>query len=334
MYFANLRPVFLPPPFTPSHPVFGYFASLAANQSQAVRVAAEDYMNEQLKMKIMEIEKADANLRRDVEGLWKKFLDGVGLIQQRRDQSLSSRSRERAVNGLGSSLSPIPIRDFSPTIVPPAAFSSPSLPRVSALSASLATSTFHHRRGSSSRSSPSPPGRSASVLSTDSAEALSNAETLTALPRSPTGSNVLRYRRNLQETVDYATSYKYFVDLEKDMSRLRGRQPNPEQVAEQQNEQNGTSHAIADTTGSDSTTTKPQPSGVENQHVPNHEPDSPQARGREKASLKGKRVTFDVPVTVVAIETEVSEDKDDAQNQRGAFPYEFNVTIANRSKQR
>ena len=337
MYFANLRPVFLPPPFTPSHPVFGHFASLAANESQAVRAAAEDYMNEQLKVKSMEIEEADARIRRDVEGLWKKFLDGVGLIQQKRDPSLSSsRSRERTDNGLESSLSPIPIRDFSPAIVPPAAFSPPSIPRVSALSASLATSTFHHPRGRSSHTSPSPPGRSASVLSTDSAEALSNADTLTAPPHSPR-SNVLKYRRNLQETVDYATSYKYFVDLEKDMSRLRGRQPNPEQVTEQQNGQNGTSHAIVNTTESDSTTTKPQPSessGVENQHLPNHEPDSPQAHGREKMIAKGKRVTFDVPVTVVAIETDVSEDKDDAQGQRGAFPFELNVAITHRSKQK
>jgi len=295
-------------------------------------------MNEQLKIKIMEIENANARIRRDVEGLWKEFLNGVGLIQQRRDPSLSSsRSRERTVNGLESSSSPTAIRDFSPDIVSPAAFSPLSIPRVSALSASLATSTFHHLRGSSSRVSPSPPGRSASVFSTDSAEALSNAETLTGPQRSPTGSNVLKYRRNLQETVDYATSYKYFVDLEKDMSRLRGRQPNPEQVTEQQNGRNGTSHVIVDTTESDSRATKPQPSkssGVENKHVPNQEPDSPQASGREKASLKGKRVTFDVPPTVAAIETEVSEDKDDTQGQRGACPFEFNVAIAHRSKQK
>lgn len=318
-YFSNLRPVFLPPPFTPSHPVFTHLASIAAHQSQAIRNAAEEYMTEQSKAKISEIEKADADIRRNVESLWHKFREGVSLIQT--STSIPSRPKEQqTANGFEPSSSAMATRDFIPAAVSPATFSPASAPRISALSASLVTSSFHHPQARASRTSPSPSGRSTSETSNHSNESVRSKSLTSAVPQSPEGSNVLKYRRNLQETVDYATSYKYFIDHEKDIIQLRGRRVEKEESQDdsERTKQNGPSHPLADTKASDAT---PKKQSVESHTTIEKSDQKPEVqetenspsptRGREKSS-KGKKVTFVAEPAIVTIQRDVDAEKDEA----------------------
>ncbi|RDB20100.1 hypothetical protein Hypma_012852 [Hypsizygus marmoreus] len=325
-FFSGVRPVFLPPPFTPSHPVFIHLSSLAAKESQAVRDAAEDFMTEQLKLKISEIEKADAELRRNVESLWKKFREGLSHIQEERSQNnhrrpSTSGSRERSTpNGTKSSTygSPIPIRNFVPSVVSPVRTSPPSIPRVSALSASLATSSFHYPRGRAGRTSPSPSGRSASVISNGSSQ--SNSSTLIAPPITEGNNNVLQFPRNINESVNTAVSYQYLVNLEEDMARhRRGRRsetnkstktishPQVDELSHAATAEgggvNGDKVDKKQASGSQNNVEKPNPPTEGHEEV-----SSP--RGREKS--KGKRkVTFDVQPEVVTIKREVNSDKEE-----------------------
>ncbi|KAF8076721.1 hypothetical protein FPV67DRAFT_1618603 [Lyophyllum atratum] len=337
-FFSNVPPVFLPPPFTPSHPVFTYLSAFAANESQTVRDAAEDYMTEQLKSKTSELENTDAELRRKVDALWKKFRQNLSRIQQEankpstrrsstRRPTSGSRSRERsAASGLDLSAagSPTPVRNFIPTSVSRARSSSPPTPRVSALSASLATSSFHHPRARSTATSPPPASdRSPSVVSNGSSRSGSSTLGSTTVVSSQTidASNVLKVRRNINDAIDTATSYRFFVTLEEDMERLRGRR----QVAEgsqsrpDQTQQDGPSRASGSTNGD---ITQKQPS----ESRPNVEKSAPQSqgqaqaeegeaspsRGREKS--KGKRkVTFDVNPAVVTIKREVNAEKEEEE---------------------
>lgn len=339
-YFSNLRPVFLPPPFSPSHPVFTHLSTIALKESQAIRDAAEDYMTEHRKAKISEIEKADAELKRSVDSVWKKFQEGVSQIQHKQVQTnprrtSSSRSRERSSsNGRDPSAhgAPISVRTFVPAVVSRTRSASPSAPRISALSASLATSSFHHPRAKLNRTSPPPSNRSPSVASNGSNNSSqSNSSTLIA-PQLPDGSNVLKFRRNLQETIDTATSYRFFVNLEEDMARhQRGRhlETDRSQQDSHQTQQGGSSHAnTGQPANGDKTSKKPPSESQSNaekfdQPAERLEDDLSPTRGREKS--KGKRkVTFDVQPAVVTIKRDVLADKEEQdelanQDQRGMY---------------
>ncbi|KAG5648785.1 hypothetical protein DXG03_000134 [Asterophora parasitica] len=336
-FFAHVRPAFLPPPFTPSHPVFTYLSSHAAKESQAARDAAEDYMTQQMKVKTSEIESTDAELRRKVDVLWRKFKGGLSRVQAEqnvgpspRRPSRGSRSRERLSNGVDalSSGSPIPIREFVPTIVSRARArsSSPPAPRVSALSASLATTSFHHPRARSTATSPPPSShRSPSIVSDDSST--SGSSTLAsamAIPHSIDVTNVFKVRRNINESIDTATSYRFFVTLEEDMARRR----------EQRQASSDRSHPVADQIQQADTSNSPVSAKVNGEEIQKQAsgsaseakaemstpPNEAQAgdgelspsRGREKS--KGKRkVTFDVKPAVVTIKREVLAEKEEEE---------------------
>ncbi|KAF5388431.1 hypothetical protein D9615_000670 [Tricholomella constricta] len=328
-FFANVRPVFLPPPFTPSHPVFTYLSSYAARESQAVRDAAEDYMTQRMKFKTSEIENTDAELRRKVDTLWRTFREGLTRIQLENNvpsaRRLSTpRSRERpALNGIdpSSSGTPIPIREFVPTSVSRARSSSPPAPRVSALSASLATSSFHHPRARATATSPPPAShRTPSIVSTASSRSGSSTlgTSAMAVPKSIDATNIHKVRRNIKEGVDTATSYRFFVTLEEDMARRREErqasdrsQPAPDQTGAAPTPGN------TNVNGDD---VRKQPSGsqanVEKSTPPPEiqvgEGELSPSRGREKSKGK-RRVTFDVNPAVVTIKREVLAEKEEEE---------------------
>ncbi|GLB34123.1 hypothetical protein LshimejAT787_0110070 [Lyophyllum shimeji] len=327
-FFSNVQPVFLPPPFTPSHPVFAYLSSVAAKESQAVRDAAEDYMTEQLKSKTSEIENTDAELRRKVDVLWKKFRENLSRIQPEtelrtgRRATSTSRSRERsAVSGLEASITgtPIAVRNFIPTSVTRTRSSSPPAPRVSALSASLATSSFHHPKARSTARSPPPDiERTSSPVSTASPR--TGSATLVSPPLLD-ASNVVKIRRNIDERVDTATSYRFFLTLEEDMARLRGRrlvsegsQPSPTQT-----QQNGPPLAsgsnIINGDKSQKQLSESQldlKESIAQTEGQREEGEITPSRGQEKS--KGKRkVTFDVKPAVVTIKREVEAEKEEEE---------------------
>ncbi|KAG6845443.1 hypothetical protein H0H87_009351 [Tephrocybe sp. NHM501043] len=317
-FFSSVRPVFLPPPFTPSHPVFTYLASFAAKESEAFRTAAEGHMAEQMKLKTSEIENADVELRRKVNTLWRKFREGVSRIQQETGQlsgrrASASGSRERAaVNGLGPTSSGTPstsaIRNFIPTSVSRPRSSSPPAPRVSALSVSLATSSFHHPRTRATATSPPPHHRSSSNMSNGTSHSGSTVSSSNNIAIPQSVENVLNVRRNISEALDTATSYRYFVTLEEDMARMRGRTQTKTADASDQSEADGTSHVLV--FPNDDDTQKQE------EKEKDAKPNDPVSLSRA-GDKKGKRkVTFEDKPAVVTIKREVAAEQTEEEEQR------------------
>jgi hypothetical protein len=302
--FANLKPVFQPPPFTPSHPVYIHLSSLATQRSQALRDAAEQRLMEQLQNEIAAIDKLDSELRTNVDRLWKKFREGVAQIQAKHPQPVAKPrpdSREKhSYQGTPSKLSNTPrqIRDFTPTGVQPAVFSPPG-PRLSALSASLKTTSFHHPKASQEFSS--------GTQTNDMSFAAQDKGKASSVPDGD--ANVLNFRRNFEDQTDYATSYRYFVIKEADEARQR------EQLAKagsmRKDETNGHKNQAA--TSGDYNAADPQQS-TQKEKAPNKPElikDDNQSHPKEKS--KTKRVSFIVQPDVVTIKREVNAEK--AQEQ-------------------
>ncbi|KAG6850623.1 hypothetical protein H0H93_010815 [Arthromyces matolae] len=315
-FFANVPPVFLPPPFTPSHPVFSYLADYAVKESQSIRNAAQEHMTEQMKLKTSEIERADMELRRKVNSLWKRIREGINHIQGETGRpsvrrASASGSRERStINGLEQTGMPgSVIRSFVPVSVSRQRSSSPPGLRMSALSASLATSSFHHPRATAS----SPPPRQnhdSSQMSNGTSHSDSTGASSVAIPGSV--NNVRDVRRNMSERMDMATSYKYFRILEEDTQRMRGRPLSKKDDEPDRSEMTDSSLApvVKDADkGATATlaTSPPSPTG---------------------ADKKGKRkVTFDIKPAVVTIKREVTaeqiEEDRNAAREESAMIFEL-----------
>ncbi|KAG6861852.1 hypothetical protein C0995_011149 [Termitomyces sp. Mi166 len=297
-YFANLQPVFLPPPFTPSHPVFSYLADYAMKESQAVRDAAEEHMTEQMKLKTSEIESADMELRRKVDTLWKRVREGVSQIQKDSGHSSArkastSGSRERAaVNGREPPSSGTPsvsvIRNFIPASASRPRSSSPPAPRVSALSASLTSSSFYHPRARATATSPPPSDdRASSHMSNGTYSDSTAASATIAIPQSV--ENVHQMRRIMSDGQDTTASYRYFVVLEEDQARKRGRPLTKPEDAPVPNQDAGSSRAPI---------------------VKDDDTQKQQEKQSRATDHKGKRkVTFDVKPAVVTIKREVTAEQ-------------------------
>ena len=217
------------------------------------------------------------------------------------------------------------VRDFVPAAISPARSPSPSAPRISALSASLATSSFHHPRARADHTShfpdrPSSAGSNPSNGSTSS---------LTILPQSESSdgpsSNVLKFKRNINDTINTAASYRYFINLEEEVIRHREHLQNERKQEPDQNQAGGSSH-IAESSD-DAQKQRKQPSGSRSDAE--HVQEATISRGREK--VKGKRkVTFDVEPDVVMIKREVDaekEDDNDVDNQDPRGPFFFYSSV-------
>ncbi|KAI0307139.1 hypothetical protein B0F90DRAFT_1813941 [Multifurca ochricompacta] len=216
-----LSPLFPPPPFVPSHPAFDHLSAIALQRSDQLRKSAEEHVSQIVDARILEIEKEEAELQRQVQLLWAAFREAESVLTQEKKLQPPSKQptpRDQIVapplshTGQGSSrVSPVAINDFVPVsnIRP----SSPihGMPS-SALSVSLASSSFHHpipsREG---RRSTSPIG---TILSRP-------------LPTGTTLVEGINYRdpvrRDMNERKDIATSFKYVVDMEAEKS-ARARQ--------------------------------------------------------------------------------------------------------------
>jgi hypothetical protein len=188
------------------------------------------------------------------------------------------------------------IRDFVPAPISPARSRSPSAPNMSGLSASLATSSFHHPRARTDHASQLP-DRPSSAASSRSNHSTSSSTP----PPQGSNSNVLKFKRNINDTINTAASYRYFVNLEDEITRHREHREQNERKPEAPDQN--------------------QPTGGTNEQLRSElrseEQEVTVSRGREKS--KGKRkVTFDVEPEVVTINRELNEDDNDTP--RGSFP--------------
>ncbi|KAG1805181.1 uncharacterized protein BJ212DRAFT_1392577 [Suillus subaureus] len=244
---SNLRPLFPPAPFIPSHPVFAHLSSIATSKSQGLRSSAEEQFTALIRDKVAEIEKAEEDLKRAVESLWKRFLESLGQtekdwgasdVAKRRDPTRKPDINNAGGPAVGSPV--VSVRDFVPVVSPGRMVSpAPSIPRVSSLSASLATSAFHHPRalqernthsGQASDISRSPPPYSSHPSSVGSAgsRSLSSSTSSRELLPVTTGESLTQpFKRSMDEARDTAASFRYFIDMEAEMEIMRGRQRLP-----------------------------------------------------------------------------------------------------------
>ena len=217
----TLSPLFPPPPFIPSHPTFDHLSAVAQQRSDQLRKDAEERFSRVVEACVSEIEKEEEELRRQVQLLWSAFREAESVLGQETNLQSPDRRSATADSAVKDSLShtsqgskrmsPVTVNDF----VPVSTVRSPSPThelQPSALSTSLAVSSFHHPKASGEER------RSASPIAT----------TLSSpLPTSPTLVGSVNYRdpvrRDMNENKDIATSFKYVVDMEAERS-VRSRQ--------------------------------------------------------------------------------------------------------------
>ena len=304
-----LSPLFPPPPFVPSHPAFDHLSAVALGRSDKLRKNTEEQLSRIVQARVLEIEKEEEELRRQVQLLWVASREAEAVLTQETepqspdkrhtdsDSAVMTSSSTQASQG-SKRVSVVAVRDFTPvsTVRTP----SPTHdPYPSALSTSLAASSFHHPKASSEgRRSISP---SAGTLSSP-------------LPTSPTLVGSINYRdptrRDMNENKDIATSFRYAVDMEAEReTRARQYQSLSNTKSPRVNTRitsdpspavpNATTEHSGQTTGHSTSKTKASSEG----------PLSP-------SGSKGKRkVTFDIKPVVPSGETEAKSGEESGEGQ-------------------
>ncbi|KAI0751553.1 hypothetical protein C8Q80DRAFT_1157901 [Daedaleopsis nitida] len=331
-HLPELPPLFLPPPFTPSHVVFSHFSAIASEQSQKLRDQAEEYLAQVTAKKVAEVRQAEALLKQEVELVWGQFTHGLQLLQQtgpmskvalplRPRGSVSGHTRSLSTPAQGISGS-VRITNFVPA-PSQSTRTSPNQPALpSALAASLKTTGMHYPgaqqrvngngntplpRGSSS-SPPSDGGRT-SRSSATRVHSPSTASTRTAAISIDAEMSIREaYRREMNEAKDIATSFRYVSDLEAQMEQ---------QHLEAEEEETlppvaSSSHATVQASTSTAAQRSPRVHRSAIKHTgATDTPTSPKAKDKEGADDKkegggkGKRkVTFDVKPEVAIIKDE------------------------------
>lgn len=306
-----LPPLLSPAPFTPSHVVFRHLASLASERSNQIRQSAEEHLTSVINAKVIEIEAEESVLRSQVQALWVRFRSKVSQLEEERKEKFRLRSTQtnNASWSRGSATSdstqatPISVQDFVVSGPPLRALSPSSGGRApSALSASLAGSSFHHPRAQQSDGSSSLSSSSSRTLAERSLRRVPSPSRSPRLMQSRRSNSLDHndgesrshgpFRRNLNEDKDIATSFKYVTDIESEMAR----------VVATRHERNGMA--------SGSTPPEKAPPSHVDQHrpiasqtvlSPKAENTTDAAQGSSKS--KGKRkVTFDIKSDVPNIE--------------------------------
>jgi len=314
-HLPTLPPLFLPPPFTPSHPAFSYLSSIANSESQAIRDAAEEYLARVTQEKLDEIRAHETRLRQQTESLWSQFRQGLDKFGgDKKDHQGLGRKDGGKWNGQGHSPSPgalVTINDFVPTPALHQRLNGGDLtPKASALSTSLATSGFHRPRERGSPNPSSPP----QLPETTKSPSTASSTTMTNYIKADEANDILEpFKRDMSDSKDLATSL-LVLNLEAEMERRR-RPDRPETVPESSArgaQQPDTTAAEVTQPNEDTTkaingidrglTRSPQPNT--DQSASETETTSPKAK-------KGKRkVTFDVQADVVTIKRDVTKEKE------------------------
>ncbi|KAF9478408.1 hypothetical protein BDN70DRAFT_895750 [Pholiota conissans] len=317
-YLSHLRPLFLQPPFTSSHPIFVHLASLATQKSQELRAAAEQRISDFVTTETAGIEVKEKELKQQVETLWKNFRDNVQTVQHAQSRGAARPLSRPNINGIVSPSnlsSSVTIRDFAPQPIPLQRPSvSTSAPRVSALSASLATTKFHHPRALQEQTpspshSRSPSNDDASVLSPHS---------LTSTLVTPSrggGSSILQFVPNGNDDINTQASYRFFLTLDEDMARFKEAQAKkqgtsesskePQEAGPSRHRSSPTTNGVKKAKAAQGTSSAVEGTRPEGETTP--------SRARDK----GKRVTFVEPAPIAN-----GEKLDDGTEDTLIFPLE------------
>ena len=319
-----------------------------------MRDEAEEYLRKVVQDKVAELEAEEFKLKQQVELLWVSYKQNISESAStangyrgtsgaaKSHQSTPSRTRIVSpgpghVNGTSAS---VRIREFVPLPnVPrrPSGVISP--PQHSALSSSLATTNFHHpraqseshaRQSSTGGSSPPPysPSQGSGSPSRHSATgaaslATASSRTLNVAPDTVALSIRDAHRRNMDENLDTATSYRYQTDLRAEMEAEmeRGRALQREVEPASPAEPPAASGSTAPPRGRSPRTSK---SAIKKPKA-NGDSASPSTKrstsgeGDKETPTKGKRkVTFDVRPDVAIISPGAPIHKlDDSRPEQG-----------------
>ncbi|KAF8528938.1 hypothetical protein BU17DRAFT_80090 [Hysterangium stoloniferum] len=228
-----LPPLFPPPPFSPSHPVFLSLSANAIRKSEELREKAELEAKLFIKAQLARIKEAETSLRSEVECIWKVYRVGWKEV-------LSRANEEHSRTTAGSQLPvrsgiPMSIRDFSP-IVPsrPEAdgidstspTNNPPAQSSSLLSASFSQSGRHFARTSLSTALETTSPQTLPRPSTFSSQAGEvepiNADRSSLVSTGERGEILSSaFKRNMDTNVDIASSVKW-AQGEEEMRRRFG----------------------------------------------------------------------------------------------------------------
>ena len=294
-----------------------HLASIANEESQNLRGAAEQRIADFVKAEMAAIEAKEQSLRHQVEVFWSTYKNHLNALQGEQSKQTLNATRSHVSHsgfgpgGLGAviSKSSVSIRNFDPVLISPPLSPPSSGLRTSALSASLATSTFHHLNSNTNEARTHSSGYSGSATPSTT---YSKSPTLIPDAIPVANSNVLQYKRNVNDDINTQASYRYFVNLEEDMARYKRSQEvalkGQQEVEAGKRAQQQQTRTQAESTGVNANgnlkpntvvqATKPQTT-TEDGSAKHEEIISP--RGLEKGKRK---VTFDVEPAVMTIKAE------------------------------
>ncbi|KAG8903445.1 hypothetical protein FRB99_003267 [Tulasnella sp. 403] len=227
---ASLPPLFLAPPFTPSHPVFQAFSRHAIRASDELRKDLEAELETFLQGKLKELGEAEEKLKGDVDCLWKHWRDTWQDLTKKETPKPKKRS----------SVVVPQVHDFTPRPMAPSPRNRPHSPTAdvaspSLLSASLAQPSLHqHMGGSPKDGSPDPHAPvSGSPTLDDLAAKIPVQQSIMSGP----------YKRLQDDSFAVAASYKLAMEdqagFAAKMEAIRLRQQEKLQRANEEQEQDG-----------------------------------------------------------------------------------------------
>jgi hypothetical protein len=275
---------------------------VAKQTSQSLRDSADQELARIVKAKAAEVETKEAELKMEIERLWFKFKQGLDKIQQDRPHAppssatwiSPSRTNDHRSHGLKA---PVAIPGFNPVSVTTPTTTTPPPPRKSGLSESLSAHSHIHEIAKQHLLATHP---------TNGSEATSvHSESPTIVPNSANErevTSILHYRRRIDDAINTAASYKYFLDLDTEMAQLRKeRKPeaNPDQDETLGMGLPGPSKQNAN--GSDEHSSDPSPSG-----------DSKGKKKEKQSKNKNKHVHFDVQPSAKEAKPSASKKSSDS----------------------
>ncbi|KAJ7872065.1 hypothetical protein B0H13DRAFT_2059786 [Mycena leptocephala] len=318
-YLAHLPPLFLPPPFTPGHPVFVHLAGQ--------RAAMEHEMAEIMRAKSAQLAHTESRLKRQVEVVWRRFREGLQTVEQLDASSLASPRSPRsptprsASGNMGTPASPTisgtpvaVVRDFVPQPVAPTTRPAQARPAISSLSASLVSSGFHHPRAA--QQEPTSPVRPASTLSSSSRTLSGSSITLAGSPRAhPT--TPARFFEEGRPCCSSRASYQLFQDIDEDMARSKREQRLREEQAAAST--SAAPHAQHDAEASRAGPSTVNGNGIKHgveaprsaENATIHTQEAEASSVRDKGKGKRKMVTFEPQPAVVTIQRNVNSEKEE-----------------------
>ncbi|CAE6485299.1 unnamed protein product [Rhizoctonia solani] len=113
----TLPPLFHPPPYSPSHPVFVRLSKMASITSAQYRAQAERAVEAFIETQVTEVLEKERHLRGQVEVIWNRWRENW---KQETDSGSPSEGHHPALSGV------VPVKEFSPTKV---SDSGPAIPQ-------------------------------------------------------------------------------------------------------------------------------------------------------------------------------------------------------------